>query len=115
MSSLINRQLINRWVGRTPYLLIGLGGCIALLLMVSPLFVSRKLDQQLTLASEETKVLNGVKIQPQLFGTTRVEVLPTLAKQRWATYEVQLIDQNNKILVAGVKNAWRENGTWYED
>ncbi|MBE9033266.1 hypothetical protein IQ266_26380 [filamentous cyanobacterium LEGE 11480] len=115
MSRQTKRQFINRWIDRTPYLLMGMAGCIFLLLIVSPIFASKKLDKTITLAPEQTQVFGPVDIPTQLFGTARVEVEATMSKQRWATYEVQLLDKDNKILVAGIKNAWRETGTWYED
>ncbi|MBE9033454.1 hypothetical protein IQ266_27360, partial [filamentous cyanobacterium LEGE 11480] len=37
--------------------------------------------------------------------TTRLEVDATLASNRWAIYELQLLDQNNKLVLAGIKNA----------
>ncbi len=115
MSSQTKWQLINRWVDKTPYLLLGTGLSILVLIFVSPLLLTKKLDKTVTLSSENTQIVGPIDIQPQLFGTARVEVQAKLGNQRWATYEVQLLDQADKLVVAGVKNAWRESGTWSED
>lgn len=114
MSSQTKWQFINRWVDKTPYLLLGTGLSILVFIFISPLLLTKKLDKTVTLSAENTQVLGPVDIQPQLFGTARVEVDAKLPNQRWATYEVQLVDRDDKLVVAGVKNAWRESGTWSE-
>lgn len=108
-------NLLNLWLARTPYLLFGMGGLIFLTAISSPLLMSKKLNRLVTVQQETSQVLGPIAIEPQRFGTVRIEVKPDLSPQRWVTYEVQLIDQNDQIVLAGVKNAWRETGTWYED
>lgn len=114
MSSQTKWQFINCWVDKTPYLLLGTGLSILVFIFVSPLLLTKKLDKTVTLTAENTQILGPVDIEPQAFGTARIEVKAKLPNQRWATYEVQLLDQADQLVVAGVKNAWRESGTWSE-
>jgi hypothetical protein len=115
MTNLTKWQLINRWVDKTPYLLLSMGVCIFGLTIISPIWLTKKLDKTITLSAEDTQVLGPVDIASQSFGTTRVEVEAQLGNQRWAIYEVQLLDRDDRLVLAGVKNAWRESGTWSED
>ncbi|NJM95717.1 MAG: hypothetical protein HC792_06085, partial [Acaryochloridaceae cyanobacterium CSU_5_19] len=48
-------------------------------------------------------------------GALRIDVSAKIPTNRWLTYEVQIRDQQNKLLVAALKNAWREAGVWSEE
>lgn len=59
--------------------------------------------------------LQPFKVKPQAIGAVRVDVTARIPTNRYLAYEVQIRDQQDKILAAGLKNAWNESGIWREE
>lgn len=105
------RRFMNIWV----YLALGSVGFVILAGMASIFFV-KPLASKIVQASEgEPARLQPLAIKPQAIGALRVDVTARIPSNRWLTYEVQIRDQQDKILTAGLKNAWNETGVWREE
>jgi hypothetical protein len=103
------------WADRAHHVLFGMSGLMFLLLILSPFLHRRLLDRQVALKPGQTVEVGEITAQPIAIGTLQVEVEAMLPNQRWASYEVQLLDQNNQPILSGFTDAWRESGSWSED
>jgi len=105
------RRFINIWV----YLALGSVGIILLAGFGSIFFVKPLASKTLQAREDEPAQLQPIKITPQAIGALRVDVTASIPNNRWLAYEVKIQDQQNKTLAAGLKNAWKESGVWYEE
>jgi hypothetical protein len=44
----------------------------------------------------------------------QVEAIASLPSNRWMTYEIQLVNARQELLLRAVKESWRESGRWQE-
>jgi hypothetical protein len=104
-------RFINIWA----YLALGSLGIVILAGLASVFFVKPLVSKTVEAKEEEPVRLEPLAIKPQAIGGLRVDVAASIPVNRWLTYEVQLRDQQDKILAAGLKNAWHETGIWQEE
>jgi len=108
-------QTTSRFVDPWPYLACGTA-VLLILAFVSSLFFQKNLKSVEVQASEEEPVeLEPVQLSPRPVGALRIDVKASIPDNRWVTYEIQLRDQQDKILMTAIKQAWRESGTWQEE
>lgn len=105
------RRFMNIWV----YVALSSVGMIMLAGMASIFFVKPLASKALQAREDEPARLQPISIKPQAIGALRVDVTARIPANRWLTYEVQIRDQQDKILAAGLKNAWHETGVWREE
>ncbi|NJN38815.1 MAG: hypothetical protein HC790_08925 [Acaryochloridaceae cyanobacterium CSU_3_4] len=105
------RRFMNIWV----YLAFGSVGIVILAGIASVFFVKPLVSKTIVAREDEPARLEPLAIKPQSLGGLRVDVTASIPTNRWLTYEVQLRDQQDKILAAGLKNAWHETGIWQEE
>lgn len=83
---------------------------------IASVFVANPLGSTTIQVSEgEPRKLQPIPLKQQNLGALRVDVKAMIPVGRWVTYEIQLLDQQNQVVAAGIKQAWHESGTWYED
>lgn len=58
--------------------------------------------------------IKSLSFPPHSIGALQIDVAAGIPINTWATYEIRLLDQNNKILAAAVKQAWAASGKWAE-
>ena len=105
------RRFMNIWV----YLALGSVGIVILAGIASIFFVKPLASKTVQASEGKPARLQPISIKPQAIGALRVDVTASIPSNRWLTYEVQIRDQQDKILTAGRKNAWKETGTWSEE
>lgn len=97
--------------------LIGLGalGWLLLAAIASALFSRTLVQQTLQVSPEATVQLEPVAVPQKTVGALRVDTRSVLDTNTWVTYEIQILDRQGNLLATGIKQAWRESGTWQED
>jgi hypothetical protein len=86
-----------------------------LTLIASPSFQRTLLSKTVTATDDEIVKLEPVQVSANSIGAMSVDAIAQIAANEWVTFEIQLLDQNGKIVAAGIKEGWRETGSWYED
>lgn len=81
----------------------------------SPFFSHTVTNEMLTVFPEETVTLSPLTLQRRLIGALRIDVKAIIPTNHWVVYEIQLYDDQNQLLAAAIKEAWRESGIWRED
>lgn len=102
---------MNIWV----YLALGSVGMIILAGLSSIFFVKPLASKTLQAQEGKPARLQPIKVKPQAIGAVRVDVTARIPTNRYLAYEVQIRDQQDKVLAAGLKNAWKESGVWREE
>jgi hypothetical protein len=49
-----------------------------------------------------------------LIGALRIDAKALIKNNSWLTYEIQLQDEQGKVVASALKPAWKESGTWRE-
>lgn len=113
----VHRQNKNtsRFIDWFPYLSwLIVGGMFFSILVAA--FTARTLVSTNVLVDVETPLeLKPIPLQKESFGALRIDVMASLQSNQWVTYEIQLRDQQGKVIASGIKQAWAETGTWAED
>lgn len=73
------------------------------------------ISTQVTVDPDTPTDLQPIQLKRELFGALRIDVVARLPSNHWVTYEIQVKDNNGKVLASGIKQAWAESGTWAED
>lgn len=111
----VKRYQTGRFTSYAPLLSLGALGLLAIAAIASAFF-SRTLTETLVqVRPDETVKLAPLRPRQTDIGALRVDTRTALADNTWATYEIQIFDSQNQLLATGIKQAWRESGTWYED
>lgn len=105
----------SRFIEATPYLcaltvlIVMIAACLSLA------FSRTLLSSNVQVEPDEPVELKTVEIKPQLFGAWRIDVKASIPRNRWLTYELQLLDEQGNLVASALKEAWNESGTWQED
>ncbi|MEB3181417.1 MAG: hypothetical protein VKL59_20635 [Nostocaceae cyanobacterium] len=59
--------------------------------------------------------IQPIELKRQIIGALSIDVTAKIPNNQWLTYEIQLTDNQGKLLAGGLKQAWHESGTWYEE
>lgn len=89
---------------------------IFLTILISPVFVRRLIDNKfVTVTPGQVQKLPALPLSPSGIGALRVDVDAQINANEWVQYEIQLLDENGKVVASGIKEGWSETGTWYEE
>jgi hypothetical protein len=115
MSVTVDTQRTGRFVEPWAYVALGASVLVFLALITAPFFKKILVSQNITVSPGEPVKLKEFPLKPQLIGALRVDVEARIANNQWVTYEIQLLDKQGKLLASGVKQAYKESGSWYEE
>lgn len=87
------------------FLALILSGVVERTLVSTSLFVDPKVPAQ----------LNPIQLKKEPIGALRIDVNAGLPSNQWVTYEIQVKDQQGKVIASGLKQAWAESGSWAEE
>jgi hypothetical protein len=115
MSAAVDTQRSGRFIEWWSYIGIAASALLFLTFIFSGLFQKTLIFRKIT-ASEGVPVkLEPLKLQPTAIGALRIDAEALIQPQQWVTFEIQLLDKQGKVIAAGIKEAWSESGTWYEE
>lgn len=115
MSAIINVKKTNRFIDPALYIAFGATGFMFLALFASAFFGKVLFSKTINVGEEEVVKIESLKLQPQLVGALRIDAKASIPDNHSVVYEIQLLDQQGKLIASATKQAWRESGTWYED
>ena len=115
MSATVSTQRSGRFIGWWLYTGVGASLLLFLILIISGFFQKTLISRQIT-ASEGVPVkLEPLKLEPTAIGALRINAEALIQSEQWVAFEIQLLDKQGKVITAGIKEAWSESGTWYEE
>lgn len=115
MSVTVDTQRTSRFIEMWAYVALGASALVFLALIVAPFFKKTLVYKNVTASVGRPVKLKEFTLKPQSIGALRVDAEARIRMNQWVTYEIQLLDQQGKLLASGVKQAWKESGRWYED
>ncbi|MGK7941173.1 MAG: hypothetical protein AB4062_13680 [Crocosphaera sp.] len=115
MSVNIKTYDTNQFIAKLAYISLGSSLMVFVALIISPFFGENLINKQINVSPEQPKTIKQFTLTPQLIGALRVDIKAIIPTNRWVTYEIQLLDEQGKLLGSTIKQAWRESGTWRED
>ncbi|MEM9135939.1 MAG: hypothetical protein AAGB01_01120 [Cyanobacteria bacterium P01_F01_bin.42] len=83
-------------------------------MVISPFLQKKLIDKRFQIRKDESVQSDLIRYTPTLIGALRVDAKARLPANRWVTYELQILDEGGNVLTAGLKQAWRDAGTWRE-
>ena len=110
----VSHQNTTGFVDRWAYFPAGVAGCLFLLLLFSSSFVKTIVDKKVTVSEGEAVRVNTVQLTPRELGALRIDVKSFFPNNHWLVYEIQLRDENGRVIASAMDEAWRESGTWRE-
>lgn len=87
---------------------------VAIAFIISPFLQKKLIDKRYLVSEDEPAQSELVKYEPGWIGALRIDASAKLPANRWVTYELQILDESGTLLASGLKQAWRETGTWRE-
>ncbi|PAX51147.1 hypothetical protein [Brunnivagina elsteri] len=115
MGETINTQKTGKFIDWWVHVAFGAFLLSFLTLIASPFFQRTLLYKTVTATDDEIVKLEPVQVSANSIGAMSVNAEAQIGADEWVTFEIQLLDQNGKIVTEGVKEGWRETGSWYED
>jgi hypothetical protein len=115
MGETINTQRTGKFIDWSVHVALAAFLLSFLTLIVSPFFQRTLLYKTVTASEGEPFKLEPVQLSANSIGAMSVDAEAQIAANEWVTFEIQLLDQSGKIVAAGIKEGWRETGSWYED
>lgn len=115
MALTVNKQQTRRFIDLWPYIALGTTFLIIFAFVISSVFYQNILSTDVSVSEGEPVALEQVQLKPTLVGALRIDAKALLPDNRWVTYEIQLLDEQNQAIASALKQAWAEAGTWYED
>ena len=115
MSVTVDTQRTSRFIEPWAYVALGASALVFLALIASPFFKRTLVSKNVTVSVGKPVKLKEFTLKPQPIGALRVDAEARISTNQWVTYEIQLLDQQGKLIASGVKQAWKESGRWYED
>ncbi|HEY9738286.1 MAG TPA: hypothetical protein V6D06_18465 [Trichocoleus sp.] len=115
MSVQSQSQSSRRFADPWPTFTAAVAGLMLLLLMGSPLLSRLVTRTSLTVDPEDTETLPPLEIAPAAVGALRIDAEARIPDNRWLTFEIQVLDNQDAVVASAIKQAWRESGTWSEE
>lgn len=104
-----------RFIEPWAYLSVGAIGLV-ILAAIASVFIAKPLGSTtIEVSEDEPRQLQPIPVGQGNLGALRVDVTAMIPVGHWLTYEIQLLDQQNQVIAAGIKQAWHESGTWQEE
>jgi hypothetical protein len=100
------------WLSYLPFFIaLGMLGAVTVGYLISQIVLVRNLR-----VDPDTSVaIPPLRLVPQPIGATRITASAELGNNQWVAYEIQIKDQQGKMIASAIKQGWKESGTWYED
>ncbi|PZV14480.1 MAG: hypothetical protein DCF22_08815 [Leptolyngbya sp.] len=115
MSSAPKTQLTARFLDPFTYLtLLSVVGVFACLVF-SPIFMRSLVSKTIQVDPDIPEQLAPIQLKKEPIGALRIDVSAAIPDNHWVTYEIQLKDQQGQVIASGIKQAWRESGSWSEE
>ncbi len=115
MSSSPNPKRTARFLDSFTYLTllstVGIFAC----LVVSPIFMRSLVSKTIQVDPDVPEQLAPIQLKKEAIGALRIDVSASIPENHWVTYEIQLTDQQGQVIASGIKQAWKESGSWYEE
>ncbi len=105
-------QQFTEWA---PLACKGALGLMAIATLLSFFLPRQVLDERVTIAAEEVATIGPIQPQQSPIGAMRIDAEAQLPANSWATFELQILDEQGEVIASSLKPAWRESGTWRED
>jgi hypothetical protein len=105
----------SKFVDPFPYLALLFAAITLVAMGVAPFIARTVAFQTLTVEPGSSGQLPPIQIAQQRIGAVRIDANASLANNRWVSYEIQLKDQQGKVIASALKEAWNESGTWAEE
>ncbi len=115
MGETINTQRTGKFIDWSVHVALAAFLLSFLTLIASPFFQRTLLYKTVTATDDEIIKLDPVQFSTSSIGAMSVNAEAQITANEWVTFEIQLLDQSGKIVAAGIKEGWRETGSWYED
>ena len=115
MQVAVESKRTNRFIDKWAYIALGATGFLLLAFIASGLFKKTVVSKNISVGVEESTQLEKFTLEPQAIGALRIDVKASIPANTSLAYQIQLLDQQGKVLASAIKNAWNETGTWYED
>lgn len=84
-------------------------------LVFSPIFMRSLVSKTIQVDPDLPEQLAPIQLKKEPIGALRIDLSAAIPDNHWVTYEIQLKDQQGQVIASGIKQAWRESGTWSEE
>ncbi len=115
MQIAVDNKRTSRFIDKWTYVALGATGFVLLAFIASGFFKKTLISKNISVGLGQSSPPEKITLEPQLLGALRVDVKASIPTNTSLTYQIQLLDQQGKIVASAIKNAWSESGTWYED
>lgn len=115
MSVQLQSQPSRRFVDPWPTVTGGIAAVMLLALLSSAFMGKLVTSTTLNVEPEDTEELPPVQVQKTAIGALRIDAEARIPQNRWVTFEIQVLDSQDKVLASAIKQAWHEAGTWSEE
>lgn len=115
MQFAIEDKRTSRFIDKWAYVALGATSFLLLAFIASGLFTKNLISKNISVGLGESSPPEKLTLEPQLVGALRVDVQASIPTNTSLTYQIQLLDQQGKVVASAIKNAWSETGTWRED
>jgi hypothetical protein len=105
----------GRFIDRWAYLALGVFGLMVIALVTAAIWQKPLINRTLAVPIDSRTTLPPIPIQPSLWGALRVDVAAQLPTGEGATYDLQILDAQGRVIASAVKDAWSESGSWSEE
>lgn len=108
-------QTTGRFIDIFPYIPWLLTGGMLFALIFGALWERTLVSTNVLVSPNTPAELNPIPLKKEPIGALRIDVAASIPYNQWVTYEIQVKDQQGKVLASGIKQAWAESGTWAEE
>jgi hypothetical protein len=115
MSSSPKTQHTAQFLDPFTYLTLLSAVAVFVCLVLSPIFMRSLVSKTIPVDPNVPEQLAPIQLKKEPIGALRIDVSATISDNHWVTYEIQLKDQQGQVIASGIKQAWRESGTWSEE
>lgn len=115
MSAALKQYRTSKFATIVPLVALGALGWLAVAAIAANFFSRTLLRTTVQVPPQETVKLEALAPRRRRIGALRVDTRAPLSRNTWATYEIQIFDGQGSLLASGIKQAWRESGTWQEE
>ena len=115
MQVYVENKRTSHFIDKWAYIAIGAIGFLLLAFIASGLFKKTIISKTVSVGVRESTNLEKLTLEPQPIGALRVDVKASIPANTSLTYQIQLLDQQGKVVASAIKNAWSETGIWRED
>ena len=115
MQVAVDTKRTSRFIDKWAYIALGATSFLLLALIGSGLFKKTLISKNISVGVGESTPPEKLTLKPQLVGALRIDVEVSIPTNTSLIYQIQLLDQQGKVVASAIKNAWSEAGTWNEE